>query len=149
MNYSHSAKGAHYLLSFLSLFRYASPLIGFTFFSIEGFVLGLLLSVYLHHLIKNYMGLNLFGAKKIGNKSEFVPLKDWMVPGGRDLLSAAGINDLNESSTKYAKPYTSQSLDLTNYDFANACLFHQQLGKYLKLEDERLLAKEKYSVNES
>lgn len=133
-------KSAYLLLVNLSIWRLAGPLIGYWSFSITGLLVGLVMSLVFHLVVKDYVGFNLFTVKSITKKEDFIRLKRWMVAGNKKPLSAVGMKSIDLNATKYAKERLCNHSLITNYDYANACLFDEQFGKDKELEDDRLAA---------
>lgn len=146
-NHVRARKGAYLLLVNLSIWRLIAPIMGYMLFSISGMVGGLVLSLLFHYLVRDYMGFRLLSLNPISKKEDFIELKRWMVPAASFPLSATGFKSLESEATPYAIEYLSGFSTITNFNYANACMFDEQFGKDKQIEIDRLSASNNFFKN--
>ena len=121
-------------VNMLSIGRYALCVLAFMERShVEVCVVLICLAVLAHITCKPYSGFALIGFKVLESEDDFVPLKQWMVPGRKRELSGQEYqmvaSRFTATTTKKMHEFGSAQKYLSVYDAVNLMLFEIQYSK--------------------
>lgn len=148
-----SKHAAFVLLVNLSIWRIASPVVGFYVLGYPGIIIGVAVSYLCHTTVIPYMGLRLFSVRTIQSESDFIPLRRWMIPEPDNRITERGYLKLAEEATKETNAWVKTKSEsqgyVSVYDYVNAALIDEQLYKRVsKLEKDKQAASSYLSKSE-